>query len=48
MLNISIDEIVNITSGKLIQGENIIINELSLDTRTIKKEAFFIASHGTL
>lgn len=46
MLNISIDEIVNITNGKLIQGENIIINELSLDTRTIKKGAFFIAVYG--
>lgn len=46
MLNISIEEILKITDGKLVQGENIIINNFSLDSRNIKSDEFFIALNG--
>ena len=46
MLNISVEEIVKRTEGKLVQGRNIIINNVSIDSRTIKKGEFFIAIEG--
>ena len=46
MLKISTEEILNKTDGKLVQGENIIINKISIDSRTIKKGEFFIAIPG--
>ncbi len=46
MLNLSIDEIINASMGKLIQGQNKIINQISLDTRSIHKNDFFIAIKG--
>ncbi len=46
MLKISTEEILRSTGGKLVQGENIIINKISLDSRTIKKGDFFIALTG--
>lgn len=46
MLNISIGEILKITEGKLVQGDNEIINNVSLDSRTIKSGEFFIAISG--
>jgi len=46
MLNISVEEIINRTEGKLVQGGNIIINNISTDTRSLKKNDFFIALEG--
>ncbi|MBU1076885.1 MAG: UDP-N-acetylmuramoyl-tripeptide--D-alanyl-D-alanine ligase [Spirochaetes bacterium] len=46
MLNISIEEILRVTDGKLVQGENVIIDNFALDSRSIKKNEFFIALHG--
>ncbi len=47
MLNISIDEVLKITDGKLVNGKpDSLIENISLDTRTIKKGDFFIAIEG--
>ncbi len=46
MLNISVGDIVTKTEGKLVQGENIIINNISINTRTINNGDFFIAIKG--
>ena len=46
MLNILVEKILEITDGKLEQGKNIMINNFSIDSRTIKKEDFFIAIKG--
>ena len=46
MLNISIEEILNTTTGKLVQGENIIINNISINSRTIIKSDLFISIQG--
>ena len=45
-LNISVDEILKQTEGKLVQGDSIIINNISTDTRTIQKNDFFVAIEG--
>ncbi len=47
MLNISVNEIVGITGGKLVSGNmNYIIDNISHDSRTIKKGDFFIPIVG--
>jgi len=46
MLNISIEEILKNTNGKLVQGENIIVQNISIDSRTLKKKDFFVAIKG--
>ncbi|MDD5066579.1 MAG: UDP-N-acetylmuramoyl-tripeptide--D-alanyl-D-alanine ligase, partial [bacterium] len=46
MLNISVEEILNATEGKLVQGSQAVINRFSLDTRTLQKKDFFIAVKG--
>ncbi len=46
-LNISGEEILKVTEGKLVNGSpDIIIDSISLDSRTLKKGDFFIAIEG--
>ncbi len=46
MLNILVEKILEITDGKLEQGKNIMINNFSIDSRTIKRDDLFIAVKG--
>ncbi len=47
MLNISIEEIIKITEGKIVNGNtDAVVHNISLDTRTLKKDDFFIAIEG--
>jgi len=44
MYNVSIEDLINLTNAKLIQGDkNLNIENLNIDTRTIKKGQIFVA-----